>query len=199
MLFPFVEEGKIFLLVVNTKNKYQPGQTHVKLPGGTGDRKYAKGDAYLKRLEEVLEVLSFDRISILKILNQEYDRRVLLAEHPDSKRVQWLLQTLVLECLEATGYYPADLDPWVVDVVERSEDHYQYFLEIKELWDKNTEVVKIPQADEDFTPIDEDIITPRGKLPIMEFEEVLIDSHKRPIEFYIEHLKRKAKQAREKE
>ncbi|MCB0706724.1 MAG: hypothetical protein KDC34_15520 [Saprospiraceae bacterium] len=192
MLFPFVDEGKLFLLVLSTKNKYNPSQPNIKFPGGTGDRKYSKGEVYLERLEEILTTLSFDRIATLKVLNQEYDRRAEFMDHPEQKRAMWILQTLVLECLESTGYYPADISPWVVDVVERSDNHYQYFLEITELWDKNAEAVKIPQQDESFTPIDQDVISSREKMPIMDFEEILIDSHKRPVEFYIEHLKSKA-------
>jgi hypothetical protein len=199
MLFPFAEEGQVYLMTVVNKDKYNLGQTQIKLPGGTGDRPYANWEKYQKRLEEVLAELSYDRIATLKVLNREYDRREAYAEHPQKKRAHWLLHTLTLSCLEGTGYYPADTEPWVVDVVEKSEDHYQYFFEIKELWDANANPVKIPQADEAFKPLDKDVVATRQKMDIYDFEEELIGSHQRPVEFYLEYLKRKAQAAREQE
>ena len=80
--------------------------------------------------------------------------------------------------------------------MERSEDHYQYFLEVKEWWDRSGNKVEVPAPDDDFVPLDKDIVAPRHKLPILEFEELLIGSHRRPVEFYIEHLKNLARQVR---
>jgi len=196
-LFPFVENGELFLLTVQHLDKYNKGETNAKLPGGSGDKSLASETKYFARLEEVLEALSFDRRAVLLILNQEYSRREHFGDHPLSDSILWLLHTLVLKCLEATGYYPADLDPRVVDVVERSDDHYQYFLEIKEWWDKHGDRVPIPQLDEEFVPLDKDILVPRQKMPLLEFEEILIESHCRPVEFYLEHLREKARQGRE--
>ena len=98
--------------------------------------------------------------------------------------------------MEATGYYPADLNPFVVDIVERSEDHYQYFLEIKEWWDNTGNPIKMPIKDPEFVPLDKDIVQTREQIPMMEFEELLIESHRRPVEFYVEHLRNLALQAR---
>ena len=195
-LFPFVENGKLFLLSVQHLDKYKKGEVNTKLPGGSGDKRLASEAKYFARLEEVMEALSFDRRAVLLILNQEYSRRAQFEDHPLGGRILWLLQTLVLNCLESTGYYPSSLDPWVVDVVKRSDDHYQYFLEIKEWWDQHGEPVQIPQLDETFVPLDKDIIVPRQKMPLLEFEEILIESHCRPVEFYLEHLKENARQAR---
>lgn len=188
-LFPFVEEGNVHLLGVRHLDKYKSGQVNMKLPGGSADPAFASSTKYFARLEEVLEKLGFERRAVLLILNQEYSRREQFSEHPQSDEILWLLHTLVLKCLEGTGYYPADLDPFVVDIVERSDDHYQYFLEIKEWWDKNGEAIAMPVPDEDFTPLDKDIQVPREKFSILDFEELLIGSHKRPVEFYLEHLK----------
>ena len=168
------------VMVVHHRDKYKSGEVNIKLPGGTGDREYASDSKYFARLEEVLEALDYDRRAVLMIQNQEYSRRAAFRDHPDHEGIYWILQTMVLKCLEATGYYPADLEPWVVDIIERSEDHYQYFLEIKEWWDKNAEKVKAPQADEEFTPLDKDIVATRDRLPMMEFEEILLESHCRP-------------------
>ena len=195
-LFPFVEDGKLFLLTVQQPDKYKSGQINTKLPGGSSVREMSSDSKYFDRLEEVLNALSFERRAVLLILNQEYSRRAQHAEHPNDVPVLWLLQTLVLNCLEATGYYPADLDPWVVDIMERSEDHYQYFLEVKEWWDRSGNKVEVPAPDDDFVPLDKDIVASRHKLPILEFEELLIGSHRRPVEFYIEHLKNLARQVR---
>ncbi|MCO6492789.1 MAG: hypothetical protein J5I98_30500 [Phaeodactylibacter sp.] len=196
-LFPFVEDGKLFLLAVQYLDKYKKGEANTKLPGGSGDRRLASETKYFARLEEVLEALSFDRRAVLLILNQEYSRRAQFEDHPLGGHIIWLLQTLVLKCLEATGYYPASLDPSVVDVVKRSDDHYQYFLEIKEWWDQHGGQVQIPQPDEEFVPLDKDVVVPRQKMPLLEFEEILIESHCRPVEFYLERLKESARQARE--
>lgn len=198
-LFPFVEEGTLSLLAVQQKDKYKRGQVQTKMPGGTGEQEYIKSTPYFKRLEEVLEALAFDRRAVLLIMNQEYSRRELLENHPQSEEMRWLLQTLVLNCLETTGYYPADLDPFVVDIVERSEDHYQYFLEMKEWWDAKGDPVKIPAPDEDFKPLDEDILVAREIIPMKEFEELLISSHRRPVEFYLEHLQNLVRKVREQD
>lgn len=196
MLYPFVEDGQLMLFVLHAKNKYDKNKVNIKMPGGSGDKRYAKGDAYEKKLEETLEALKFDRIARLKILNQEYDRRAKHADHPNAKRALWILQTLTLECLEATGYYPADVDPWIADVVEKSEEHVQYFFEIKEIWDKEANVIATPEPDDEFEPIDENVVVPRDKIDMLDFEEMLADSHKRPVEFYLEHLREKALKAR---
>jgi hypothetical protein len=196
VLFPFVEDGQLFLLTVQHRDKYKSGQVNTKLPGGSGEKSFGPDKRYFSRLEEILEALAFDRRAVLLILNQEYSRKEEFAGHPDKKGILWLLQTMVLKCLEATGYYPADLNPRVVDVVERSEEHYQYFLEVKEWWDKNGEPVKIPLPDEEFKPLDPDIVVAREKMPALEFEEFLIESHCRPVEFYLEYLREVARQAR---
>ncbi len=187
-LFPFAEDGVLYLFTVQHRDKYKTGEVNTKLPGGSGDSAYASDKKYFARLEEILEKLSFDRRANLLILNQEYDRNNLFSEHPDGKNMLWLLRTMVLKCLEATGYYPADLAPRVVDIVERSEDHYQYFLEVKEWWDKNAEQVKIPVPEEDFKPLDPDIVVPRQNIPMLEFEDFLLETHCRPVEFYLEYL-----------
>jgi hypothetical protein len=195
-LFPFVEDGVLHLLTVQHRDKYKSGKVNTKLPGGSSDRTFASDTKYFARLDEVLEALSFERRAVLLIHNQEYSRRDAFKDHPDKKGIYWILQTMVLQCLEATGYYPADLEPWVVDIVERSEDHYQYFLEVKEWWDQSGNPVKIPEPDEEFKPLDKDIVVPREKMPILEFEEIMLDSHARPVEFYLEHLREKAMRAR---
>ncbi|MBR9920674.1 MAG: hypothetical protein GYB31_07520 [Bacteroidetes bacterium] len=196
-LFPFVDDGEVTLLVVQHLDKYKSGKVNTKLPGGSAEADFASETRYFERLEADLNKLGFDRRTILLILNQEYSRRAQFRDHSDTEGIHWMLQTLVLRCLEATGYYPADLDPRVVDIVERSEDHYQYFFEIKEWWDKEGEKVEAPQADAEFKPLDTDIQVPRDKMPITEFEDILIGSHCRPVEFYLEHLRALALKARE--
>ena len=106
-----MEDGKLFLLTVQHLDKYKKGEVNNKLPGGSGDKRFASESKYFARLEEVMEGLSFDRRATLLILNQEYSRRAQFEDHPLGKNILWLLQTIVLKCLEATGYYPADLDP----------------------------------------------------------------------------------------
>lgn len=56
--------------------------------------------------------------------------------------------------------------------------------------------MEIPQPDEEFVPLDKDIIVPRPKMPLLEFEDILIESHCRPAEFYLGQLREKARQAR---
>lgn len=191
-LFPFVEDGEIFLLTVQHLDKYKTGQVNTKLPGGSGDVSYASDEKYFARLEEILEKLSFDRRANLLILNREYDRNDLFSDHPEGKNMLWVIRTLVLKCLEGTGYYPADPEPRVVDIVERSEDHYQYFLEMKEWWDKNGDPIHAPVPEEDFNPLDPDIVKTREKIPMLEFEELLFETHCRPVEFYLEYLREQA-------
>ena len=195
-LYPFAEEGTLYLLTVQHLDKYKSGKVNTKLPGGSVDEELARDSKYFSKLEEVLEKLGYERRAVLMIMNQEYSRKELYNEHPEGDGILWLLHTLVIRCLEATGYYPADIDPYVVDIVERTDDHYQYFLEMKEWWDKSGDPIKIPVEEEDFKTLDPDIVAPREKTPILEFEELLIGSHKRPVEFYLEHLKDRARQAR---
>ena len=189
-LFPFVEDGALSMLVVQNRNKYKGGKIDTKLPGGSGMKEFSSDSKYYTKLEEVLEALTFDRRATLLIMNQEYSKKDTFKDHEESDDIMRLLRSLTIKCLEATGYYPADLDPFVIDVVERSDDHYQYFLEVKEWWDKNGDAVKIPEADEDFTPLDKDIVVARQTMSMMDdYEEILLDSHCRPVEFYLEHLR----------
>ena len=194
-LYPFAEEGELYLFTVQHRAKYKTGQVNTKMPGGSGDEAYLSEERYLALLEELLDKLSYDRRAKLLVLNQEFDRNDALSEHPDSEHILWLLRTMVMQCLESTGYYPAVLTPRVVDIVERSEDHYQYFLEVKEWWDKNGDTVTVPVSEEAFQSPDPDIVVARQKIPMLEFEELLIESHCRPVEFYLEYLRERAKGA----
>lgn len=85
-----------------------------------------------------------------------------------------------MSCLEKLGYYPMDLEPKVVHLIEK-DGHTQYFLEATTLINKEGEEVKAVVPEDNFRAIALDIIETRIPLPLEDFSQ-LIHSHRQAVE-----------------
>lgn len=188
ILFLYEEDGIQKILTVKDKNS-ESNHINLKLPGGTSERLYEEYVLYENALFKTLEKLKFNKNTLAKIFKNEIKRKRSLEEHKGLQALAFILRTMVMESLEEIGYYPMDLDPLVVDVVEK-DYHTQYFVEVKNFIDANGDEIVIPNMDDNFKPLDSDVIETRVPLDLSDFQK-LIHSHKKAAEKFFQLHKKK--------
>ena len=179
IVFQFENEGSPSVFAVKDNDKFRE-IINFKLPGGSDDQIYREYMDYENLLFKNLEKLGFNKKGQTTVYRNERKRKKLLEAYGDDSTVIFVLRTFVMSCLEKLGYYPMDLEPKVVHLIEK-DGHTQYFLEATTLINKEGEEVKAVVPEDNFRAIALDIIETRIPLPLEDFSQ-LIHSHRQAVE-----------------
>jgi hypothetical protein len=183
VVYFFKKDGEEFFLMVKNKDLIN-NTINNKLPGGKSNADYEDNEVYKDSLFATLDKLNFDREKTWRpIFKNEKKRNSLYGQEEEKEHLLHISRTLVTECLEVLGYYPVDIAPTVVSVVEKGH-HTQYFLEIKEFMDSSGEKVLVPNNLDAFKSLDLDVIETRIHTPVHNYRQ-LINSHKIPFEKFL--------------
>lgn len=172
-------DGDVNILALKDRDRFR-GVTNFKLPGGSDEKIYEQYMDFENALFKVLDKLEFPRKTQAIIYKNERKRKTLLEGYTNNKAAIFMLRTMVMESLEEIGFYPMDLEPIVVHYIEK-DSHTQYFLEVKNMIGKNGEAISFPFPDDNYRPLDPDVVETRIPLPLVEFEK-LIHSHRKAAE-----------------
>lgn len=183
ILYSFRENEKDYILTVLDEDRYKD-HINMKLPGGTSEKDYEFDEIFDIELFKTLKKLEFGKVTISKIIRNERKRNQVLEGYKEKESLLFVLRTMVMESLEELGYYPMDIEPNVVDYIEKDGGHLQYFIEVKHFLDSKGDDVLIPSRNDNFKPLDPDVIESRFPLPVKEFQN-LIHSHKIPVGNYL--------------
>ena len=172
-------DGDPNILALKDRDRFRD-LTNFKLPGGSDEKIYEQYMDYENALFKVLDKLEFPRKTQAIIYKNERKRKTLLEGYTNNKAAIFMLRTMVMESLEEIGFYPMDLEPIVVHYIEK-DSHTQYFLQVKDMIGKDGEAISFPFPDDNYRPLDPDVVETRIPLPLVEFDK-LIHSHRKAAE-----------------
>lgn len=177
ILFTFegLENDLEYILTIQNRDRYK-GFTNTKLPGGKSDERFENAADYLEALNFRLNKIGFEESAKAEVLAREEARFEQVKKYDGKGKLITILRTMVIQSLEELGYYPMDLEPFVIHVAEKP-GHTQYFLWVHDFIDSQGKEVFIPNNRDGFEPLDPDVVETR--IPIEASETYkLIPSHR---------------------
>lgn len=176
-----MEDDLEYLLTIHNRDRYK-GFTNTKLPGGKSDERYENLADYQEALNFKMNKIGFEAEAREQVLAHEEKRFEQLKQYDGKAKLINILRTMVIQSLEELGYYPMDLEPFVIHTAEKP-GHTQYFVWVRDFMDNRGKEVFIPRRDDGFEPLDPDVVETRVPIEVTETYK-LIPSHRIAVEKY---------------